>query len=285
MKKYFSLLLALLILFAAALPVCADIGPKDKLTVIVNNPPQEKYYLDLLTQDASAYSNLTEEERAALDPQMVELLYSCREEGWLPALVEGTGVPMWGDLVGTPDGVQYRHVFGYVGLPQTCRIILVTESGKVVTSEAFTRSTLQSSVAINAETGSITTPMPAVAYLLQFLSTCLPTLLIEGLLLLLFGFSLRENWKTVLWVNLLTQLVLAFIAGAALLKQGTIAATLVQIPTEIGILIFESIVYCRLLKGHSKGRRILYGVTANLVTWILGALLLGKQFSWLCTLL
>ena len=50
-------------LYVLVLPVQAnaDIGPKDSLTVYVANAPDEKYYLDLLTQDSVSYNNFNNE--------------------------------------------------------------------------------------------------------------------------------------------------------------------------------------------------------------------------------
>ena len=62
-----------LVLVLLAVPVMADMGPKDQLTITVVNPPDELYYLDLLTPECSSYDNLYQEEE--LDEQMVQALF------------------------------------------------------------------------------------------------------------------------------------------------------------------------------------------------------------------
>lgn len=139
--------------------VYADMGPKDRLTVYVDNPPSELYYLDLLTQNARTYNNFYDDgERETLNQEMIALLYSYESDGWKPALTEGTGVPMWGELTGHPDGNRMIHEFGYVGAPDTYRIIIVTESGKVFVSETYTRVALQSSITYDYATGTASVP-------------------------------------------------------------------------------------------------------------------------------
>ena len=107
-KRLWFAVFAAVIFVLLPLSVSADIGPRDKLTVCVINPPGEPYYLDLLTQNSSTYENFHKEgEREALNQEMLALLYTYAGEGWKPALTEGTGVPMWGDLVGKADGTAW----------------------------------------------------------------------------------------------------------------------------------------------------------------------------------
>ena len=143
MKK--SLRFCVLLVLAAALltvSAFADTGPKPQLTVKVTNPPEELYYLDLLAEgdwehagDAD-YSGLdwsySEEEIAALDSGLLDALRATVPDGWHACTAEGSnGAPMWGDLLGEDAGNGTRlHTFGYVGVPDTYRILLVTQSGE-----------------------------------------------------------------------------------------------------------------------------------------------------------
>ncbi|WP_206458391.1 hypothetical protein [Anaerovorax sp. IOR16] len=266
--------------------VYADIGPKDELTVYVNHPPKELYYLDLLTQETSPYNNLSDEgERESLNSTMVDLLYSYANEGWKPALTEGTGVPMFGNLIGEPDGNRMVHEFGYFGVPDTYRIIIVTESGEITVSDTFTRKALQSSITFDYNSGKAVVPNIAYTYLLQFITTCIPTLIIEAILLLLFGFKLKENWKVFLFANIITQIALTIIIGSALIKSGPLSAYITQFPIEVAILAFESILYYKFLKGKTPKTRCIYGIVANLASWAIGFFLLSYQYELLIRLL
>lgn len=77
-KNLFALFFVFLLL-SCLLVAHADMGPKDQLTVRLVNPPQEPYYLDLLWQPQlqdgqQLYANLSEEERTALDGELLARL-------------------------------------------------------------------------------------------------------------------------------------------------------------------------------------------------------------------
>ena len=269
-----------LVLVLLAVPVMADMGPKDQLTITVVNPPDELYYLDLLTPECSSYDNLYQEE--GLDEQMVQALFDAAPEGWGPALAGGTGVPMWGDLVGTPDqDGNMVHSFGYVGVPTVYRIVVVTQSGQVQLGPETRRLVMQSSAVYDYAANTLRTPPVWLAYLMQYLATCLPTVLLELAVLVLFRFSLRQNLALVIGVNAATQLALTAIVGTALLQSGTLSAWMLQLPVELGILLAEMAVYYRWLKGHSPRRRCAYAAAANLLSWAVGFFTIPQQFYWM----
>lgn len=284
MKKKIIFLLLLVLLLTLPLGVLADMGPKDKLTVRLQNPPEENYYLDLLTTVPGTYDNLEYDDNT-FDPALLERLQSYNADGWSAAYSGGTNAPLFGDLIGFAEGTERIHIFSYAGLPETYRIIVVTESGKTVVSETMKRAALQSSVRFDYAAAEAVTPPILLTYAVQLLSTFIPTLLIEGLLLRLFGFSIKENFKVFFLANLLTQILLTLTLGITLIKSGTVAVSFAQFPVELLIMIFETTVYARMLKGKGKTRAIAYGVTANAASWLIGYLTLYAQFGFLVTLL
>ena len=233
LRAFVCALLASLALTTFAL---ADSGPKPQLTVRVENAPQEPYYLDLLAkgdwdaEDGNRIDGIDwnyDGKEDTLDPDLLALLRENVPAGWHACVAQGTtGAPMWGELYaeGTDAFGNDLHVFGYHGVPSTYRIILVTQSGKVWLSEALERKVLQSSVTVHwaddAESTTVTVPSTVTGYLLQFLATLVPTLLIEGILLLLFRYSWKENWKAFLLVNLVTQGVLAAASSSVTAHSG-----------------------------------------------------------------
>lgn len=288
MKKSRKLILVVFIcLFTLVFPttVYADMGPKDKLKVYVKNPPNEQYYLDLLTQDENRYNYIKDDERAILNADMINLLYSYENDGWKPALVEGTKMPMWGNLTGEPYENGFAHEFRYSGVPETYRIIIVTESGKVSVSDIYTRKALQSSVTYDYATNQAKAPSIWISYLIQFLTTCIPTLIIEGIILILFGYKLKENYKVLLVVNIITQIALTMTLGTTLIIYGSLAAYFVQFPVELIILIVEACIYYKYLKGRSVKRNCFYGVVANLASWLIGFLMISYQYHMIVALM
>ena len=268
----------------------ADFGPKPQLTVRVENAPQELYYLDLLAEgdwDAEDTDSDDGIERSyygkedTLDPDLLALLRENVPEGWHACVAQGTtGAPIYGELYAesTDASGNDLHIFAYHGVPSTYRIILVTQSGKVWVSEALERRVLQSSVTVHwaddTENTTVTVPSTVTGYLLQFVATLVPTLLIEGALLLLFRYSWKKNWEAFLLVNVLTQGFLAVASVYVTAHNGVSAWYLFffLLPAELIILLVELYLYagCGLLTGHSKGRAAAYAITANLASAVLG---------------
>ena len=285
-----ALVCALLTSLALTTLAFADSGPKPQLTVRVENAPQELYYLDLLAEgdwdESQEDSNDGvgwgyHDRGVTLDPALLALLRSNVPAGWHACVAQGTtGAPMWGELYaeGTDVFGDQLHVFGYHGVPSTYRIILVTESGKVWISDTLERKVLQSSVTVHwsddAERITVTVPSTVSGYVLQFLATLVPTLLIEGILLLLFQYSWKQNRKAFLLVNLVTQGVLAAASSVLNLQNGAALWNyfLFLLPMEVVVLLIELYLYAGrgMLKGHSKKRTAAYAVAANLVSAVLG---------------
>lgn len=279
MKK---LLAALALSLALCVTAFGDMGPKDRLRVVVENPPEGAYYLDLLYEGDDArqlYENLPSEQRAALDETLLQKLADSAPEGWLLTQLDGTAAPCWGDIVGQarPDGSR-EHVFSYFGLPNTYRILLVTEDGAAVLTDAYTRPALQSTVYLDGVTGQVRTPSAAAAYGMQFLSTCLPTLVIEGVILCLFG-CFKKNWRIFLLANVATQIVLTAVLGTAMIRGGYLFQYVFYIPLELGIMAAEAAVYAWRFKGCTKKRAVVYAVAANAASYGIGALLAAQQFT------
>lgn len=267
----------ILMIFFSPWSISADMGPKPGIDIFVSNPPEEDYYLDLLTQ--SDHFNRTIDYKE-YDIDMVNQLMTFKAEGWYPAHLTNAVGPMWGSLVGVHDKDKMLHSFHY-RVPETFKIIIVTKSGKVQISDTYTRKSLKTTLYYDYETNRIQSRPIIIAYLFQFISTFLPTLLIEGLILKSFKFDLKLNFKVFFIVNLLTQLFLTATLGQILIVHGTFNLLFFQFPIEIMILIVEAAAYAFLLKGRSKRNRISYAIWANLASWIIGICFMFMQFGFI----
>lgn len=212
------------------------------------------------------------------EPQKLALLKHYSQDGWYPGFVHGTSAPMFGDLVGVKSGTTMVHTFGYVGLPEDYKIIVVTPDKNIVVSPPLHKDTFQETIHYDYKTGKVTQNNLGVNLLLQFISTFIPTLLIEGLVLLLFGFSLRLNWVPFLSINVITQIFLTLTMGVALITSDPMFAYLIFVPMEIIIILVERFAFMRYLKQHSERRRGWYAVTANLVSAAAGFMLIGFDY-------
>ena len=284
------MLLAMMLLTVSAL---ADTGPKAQLTVKVENAPNELYYLDLLAEGEyehegdSDFSSLSDEERAALDADMLAALRAAVPDGWHACLAQGVnGPPIWGDLVGEDAGNGTQlHTFGYVGVPRTYRILVVTKSGENWTSDVLHRATLQSSVTVDWAAKTAAAPSAGTAYALQFLCTLLPTLLIEGVLLLLYGYRSRRSWLVFLLVNLVTQGAFAVYLAVTVLNHGVSGWSLLfYFPAEVVITVVELLAYRRLLTEKSRGRAMGYAVAANVCSAVVGLWLIDPLWRFIVSI-
>lgn len=294
LRTIFLLFVTMTLLTVSAL---ADTGPKSELTVKVKNAPEEPYYLDLLAagewehEGDENYSGLSwsysEEERAALDEDLLAALRAAIPAGWHACVVQGTnGAPMWGDIVGEDAGNVRLHTFGYHGVPDEYRLIVVQKNGEVwISPETYTRKTLQSSVTLDFASGTVTVPSWSRSYALQFLSMLLPTLLIEGALLFLFGYRSRKSLASFFAVNLITQGGFAAYLAVTVLNHGVSGWSLLFfVPIEVVIAVVELVLFRKLLTEKGKGRAAVYAVTANVSSAILGLWLIEPVWRWIVSI-
>ena len=290
-------ILLLLAMMLLTVSVLADTGPKPKLTVKVENAPEEPYYLDLLAEGEFEHEgdadfdglqwSYSDEERAALDAGLLDALCAAVPEGWHACTAQGTnGAPMWGDLAGEDTGKGLRlHDFSYVGVPRTYRVLIVTKSGESWVSDTLHRATLQSSVTVDWAARTADAPSADMAYALQFLCTLLPTLLIEGALLLLYGYRSRRSWLVFLLVNLVTQGGFAAYLAATVLSHGASRWSLLfYFPAEVVITVVESLLYRRLLTERSWERAVGYAIVANVCSATVGALLIDPLWRFIVSI-
>ena len=268
MKRRLFAAIACILLCLAVLPgtASADTGPKPAVTITVVNAPAGEYYLDLLITAPGDYENI---DPADYDPDLLQGLRDWEVDGWYPALAGGTSAPLFGDLVPGEDGT---HRFTYFGLPETFRVAVSSHDGAHAAWKPFTRTVFYTHLTYDWETNTITSATsPAGFYGLQFLSTLVPTLIIEGILLWLFGFRARRDWLVFLMVNLVTQAGLHLWIAADLVSIGDSALQyLVLLVAEVPILLVELAAYVFLLKEHSRLRRAAYAACANVASYALG---------------
>lgn len=276
MKKVSMFFLVLFVsILICPLVANADIGPKPSIEVIVKNPPETEYYLDLLVDYSEDESHENIHEKEIYSEKMYNILRDYNVDGWRSALVTGTRVPLFGKLTGVQDGNNMVHKFSYVGVPDKFKVIMVTADGEtIVSQDVINRKAFNSSVYFDCKTRKIAENSLVTAYLLQFIKTCSITLIIEGLILILFRFNLKKNWKPFLAINILTQVLLTLIVFGTMYTSGSLTAILTYIPFEIAILVIEAMLFSRYLTQYSKSRRVAFAITANISSFLLGIVVL-----------
>lgn len=102
------------------------------------------------------------------------------------------------------------------------------------------------------------------------------TLIIEGLIFLMFRFREKRSWLVFLCANLLTQGALNIWLNAAYFNPAEIAAYIIfgLFFAEILIFMTEMILYRRFIREHSKRRVTSYAFCANFASFVLGGALI-----------
>jgi len=271
MKKRIVCLFLLVLLIIPAV-VFADIGPKPSITINAVNMPESECYMDLLVEVSGP---------GEIDPEYLENEYNQRLIGTLSAYYSDG----WGAAVVNEERIIFDDVkckvtdgecckgFGYMP-PDRFKIIVVSTDGEIVVSNVIDRKAFNSIVEFDYEGGVAKEGKVMTSILLQFLITCSLTLLIEGMILVVFRFSFKKYWLVVLLVNLLTQILLAVAISSAMLVSGLAGAMFAFFIAEFLILIIEGVIYGVVLKQHKVGRRILYALTANIISFIAGFIII-----------
>ncbi|HHV28348.1 hypothetical protein [Acetivibrio mesophilus] len=275
-----QLLIIILLMIFLPLTASADIGPKPSLHIIAENMPDGVCYLDLLVNYTLEHGRPNISDEAKYDPKMLDILKKYNVDGWRPAMVTGTRVPMFGDIICDVKDGKCTMNFTYVGVPDEFKIIVVTADGRTVVSNVVNRKAFDSTVNFDFMTGEAAEHSAILSYFLQFLFTCSGTLVIEGIVLLLFRFNLKRNYKPFVAINVFTQILLGLAIFTMMYREGIMAALWVYVPFELIILMIEACLFVKFLKQHSETRRVLFAVVANIVSFAVGIALMLNPALW-----
>lgn len=262
-----ALLLCLLCLIPTA---HADIGPKPELTVTVVNAPEETVYIDLLAEGTPRDVSLSDQ--SGLDQAVMERLHSLEEDGWVLVVSTGRSIPVFGNVCpsGYTNGNPTYH-FSYTGLPGEFKLAAAT-ADEAKTTQLFIRERFYTSVVYDwaANTLTYATPTPLL-WAAHLASTLIPTLIIEGLMLWLFGFRAKRSWLVFLCANTVTQTALHLVCDAIGMPVMQAAFFwmfyLFLLVPELVIWGVEAAAYGLLLREHSRGRRVGYAFAANILSY------------------
>lgn len=264
MRQKLRSVLCLFALLLVLLPATASANglPRPYVKIEVNQPDQPLAYIAMLTSDKpdEPHSNIPEEITVALP------------DGWY----------VWGCENKRNESLEHLKTtasFYGTDMPETFRIVVGMADGTAIVTGETTRTLGMQTFTVNAETGAISTLGLWFGLFKQFLCTFVFTLLIELVVLLLFRFPLGENIGTFLLVNLATQALMTLTYGRILLVDGWGQAFFWAFAIEAVIFVAESLAYARFLRGHSRVRRVAYAITANLVSFVIGALLITPFYT------
>lgn len=258
----------------------ADTGPKPSLTIIVKGMGNEEYWMDLLVSGEPTYMwlDISDEER-----KKVSKLAEYNQDGLHPALLKGTQTPMNGSITGEKqaDG-SFIHKFTYVGVPSVFKIAILKSDGTLIISDTVKRTQFQSIMEYTLGTSGISEkadPYGTVRevfpknYIWGFILRMIVTLIIEIGIALIFKFTLKKSWKTLLITNIVTQTALNILIISATNLSGQTSSLFIYFAAELFVIAAELGVYCKFLVEQNLQRRILYTISANTLSLIAGFVL------------
>ena len=287
-RKHYRIFAAVLLCIALlTVSAGADMGPKPHIGIQVQNAPQETYYLDLLVPDEKTghlSDNLSWNrlERSSLDADIVDILEKAAQGEdygmkWHLAMLDGTNAPMTGSLQGEDDYFS----FDYHGVPDTFRIVIATADGARL-SPMLHRRLLQQSYIYDYSANAVQEQNVWYSYCGQFLSSLLPTLFLEGVLLFSFGFWNRRSILVFLGVNFATQLGLTLVTVLCAGVGVPFYRYLVFLPLELVITVVETLIYRKTLRcSRPKSHPVLYAVLANALSALTTFISVQRFFPWL----
>lgn len=289
MKRKWTSVFCVLALLIVLLPVSAraDMGPKPSMTIHVENAPGETYYLDLLVPDEPSYEMFDNQDwndlsEAQLDAGIIaNLRTAARDAGgegtWHLAMLDGTLMPMYGEIQSADNTFQYD----YHGVPDEFRIVIATKDGARL-SPVQKRCRLWQEFTYDYAANTVLTNNSWRDYAKQFLSSLLPTLLIEGLLLIPFGFWDKRNRKVFLGVNIATQLLLTVVTAWCMAQGMTLYRYFIFGPLELVIWVVEAIIYRKMLKSkRPSAHPVCYALCANALNMAATLFSIRWVFPWI----
>lgn len=272
MKQFLVLFLIILLCSTALVIGHADAGPKPSITVVMKNMPDIVCYADLLIKVEYDPGRSNKFNQLKYNQMLVEKLVKYNVEGWIPIVTNGL-YRVYGDIICEIKNEKCVMNFSYIA-PDKFKIIVVTESGEVVVSNEVKKRAFNSIIYFDFKTGEAEEGPLLISYILQFITTCILTLIMEGMVLLLFRFNLKKNLKPFLAINILTQVLLTVIIFWGMYSMGIFGAIILYLFAEIIIFMLEARLFAKYLREHSESRRVIFSITANILSFFLGLVLM-----------
>ena len=98
------------------------------------------------------------------------------------------------------------------------------------------------------------------------------TIIIESMVSFIIGIRDKEDLKIVLWVNILTNPIVVYIANCLKLLNNNVVYNIVVVIMEILVIIVESIVYKKYLD-YKKKSPLLISSLNNIISFSLGIII------------
>lgn len=281
------LLLFLLIVFSVFFNIriaSADTGPKPSITVKVINPPIENYYIDLLEQkEEPGISDIDLKKKLQGEEKLLS-----KKETWIREVLNDYQVDAWCarldggiiDDVYHPSKKSHEYTFDYA-VPSEFKVILVTEKETIYVSNMIVKKSYNAQVTYDVSTGILEEQIgkSVIKSIVTSLICYICCILLEGVILMVFGLFYKDNVKKFFFVNTITQTMLNIVIQYVLfVSGGGLGFLLLYLLWEVIICMMEITIYVPLLKLKDgtvyRLRNVCYALVANAVSFFGGMLLL-----------
>ncbi|MEC9484842.1 MAG: hypothetical protein UMR38_03070 [Candidatus Izemoplasma sp.] len=285
MKKIIALSILLFSIFSISTETTqADFGPKTSVTVTIVGV-DVAYSFDLLIEYGN--DDLFEVDDYQFDRYYKETfpeeLITYHEDGFASYFL----------YYGIPSNIDQvdEHTFNmsYIA-PSSFKIVIVTETGNIITSEFITKSTFDSDITWDLSGVDLTTSQNDVGILsgniddqdnqfwtltTQVIYRIIGTLIVELGLLFLFMYRKKHTFKIVTITNIITQLVLSIFTVNAYIYGGSLVFLFALLFGEFIVISAEAIIYLMTFKEKPKWLSIIYVLLANILSLIISVVLTG----------
>ncbi|MGI6254298.1 MAG: hypothetical protein ACOYJZ_01570 [Acutalibacter sp.] len=256
-KKVLVFFLVLLLGLTLPLPASANAAEPPRLSVVVLNPPKDLELSLVFTRNGEEEPVQAEASRLAW-------------EGYY--LFRPASFPSFWDWDDSPEDMTITLVAKIGG--ESVSIPLDNE-----TLSQNTGSYYNNLCVLDLSAGTLTPGAPWWRQPVLILLRLGLTLVLEGLVFLLFGYRTKRSWVVFLVVNLITQgavnaLLLWGIGPFGNLYSVGIASLLLYVPMELVVIGVEIAAFRKLLREKKKLDATVYAIVANLVSWALGGAML-----------
>ena len=273
MKK--TLLAFLACLFAAVfvlpLTVSADMGPKPSVTVTVEGADGRDFYGTLLSERDSTGP------QSAYDPADADTYHYYDGYGDEEVFRQFLAYE-------DPDGYYFLQIcwpcegtdtFAWTYYPpQRFKILLYfPDTGEFVSSGVCERYAFDSyfTASLTGEGLAVRTSYDYRWELISLVARILLTIAAELLVALLFRFRGKRTYRTLIWVNVVTQVLLNVSLNLINFYSGQMAFTFFYVLLELAVFVAEGILFTLLLrKGQKVWKLWLYALAANACSFALG---------------